>query len=114
MGKWAWADEGMVPAAGANSLVSLFLPIVVIGFIFYFLVFRPEAKKTKDHKALLDALKKGDRVLTSGGMYGVVAGVQEKEGIVVLKIAENVKVEISRSSVVSVNASAETAEGKSS
>ncbi len=104
----AWADEGAVaPAAGSpfgSPMVSMFLPLILIGVIFYFLVFRPESKKQSEHKSMLEALKKGDRVLTSGGLYGVVAGVHEKEEIVVLKIAENVKVEVSRSSITSVKA----------
>jgi len=97
----AWAADA--PAATPQPpLFQMFLPLVIIGLIFYFLVFRPEAKKQKQHKMMLESLKKGDRVLTSGGIYGVVVGIHEKEEIVILKIAENVKVEVSKGSIASV------------
>jgi preprotein translocase subunit YajC len=86
-------------SAPPNPLVS-FLPFLVILFIFYFLLWRPQAKRQKDHQNMLQALKKGDRVVTSGGLHGTIVGV--KEDVVVLKIAEDVKVEVSRSAVADV------------
>jgi preprotein translocase subunit YajC len=77
------------------------LPAGMIG-IFYFLIIRPQQKRTRAHRALLDDLKKGDRVITSGGMHGEVVGL--KDDIVVLCIDQklNVKVEVTRSNVASV------------
>ena len=110
MTNWAWADEGVAASPTVTPWVSMFLPIILIVFIFYFLVLRPESKKQKEHQAMLDKLKKGDKILTSGGLYGAVGGNQEKEGkegVVVLKVAENVKVEVTRSSITSVKSEGE-------
>ena len=65
--------------------------------IFYFLLIRPQQTKQKQHQKMLESVKKGDRVLTSGGIYGSVVGV--KENVVVLKIADNVKVEFAKSAI---------------
>lgn len=89
---------------GAGALVS-FLPLILIFFIFYLLVFRPQQKRQKQHRAMLEALKKGDRVVTSGGLYGTVVGV--KSNVAVLKIAENVKAEFQRSAITAIVAASE-------
>jgi preprotein translocase subunit YajC len=81
---------------GSGGLISLW-PIVLIFVIFYFLLIRPQQKKQKDHQKMLGSITKGDRVVTSGGVYGTVVGV--KENVVVLKIAENVKVEFAKSAI---------------
>ncbi len=83
-------------ATQPNPLLSLW-PIILIFVIFYFLLIRPQQKRQKEHQKMVESLRKGDRVLTSGGIYGVVVGV--KDNVVVLKIAENVKVEFAKSSV---------------
>jgi preprotein translocase subunit YajC len=83
---------------GGNPLLG-FLPLIAIIVIMYFLMIRPQAKKQKEHKAMLEALKKGDRVITAGGILGTIAGIKENENIVIVKIAENVKVELSRGSI---------------
>jgi preprotein translocase subunit YajC len=70
---------------------------VLIFVIFYFLLIRPQQKRQKDHRKMLDSMTKGDRVLTSGGMYGVVVGIDADK--VVLKIAENVKAEFAKSAI---------------
>ena len=85
---------------GGGSPWSGIWMIALIFVIFYFLLIRPQQKKQKEHQKLLESLKKGDRVVTSGGMYGTVIGV--KENIVVLKIAENVKVEFAKSAVSAI------------
>jgi preprotein translocase subunit YajC len=76
------------------------LSIVLIFVIFYFLLIRPQQKRQKEHRKMLDSLSKGDRVLTQGGMYGVVVGIDESK--VVLKVAENVKVEFSKAAVAHI------------
>jgi preprotein translocase subunit YajC len=60
---------------------------------------RPQAKKQKEHREMLQKLEKGDRILTAGGIVGTIAGVKESEGLLIVKIADNVKIEVSRSSV---------------
>jgi len=69
--------------------------------IFYFLLIRPSQKKEKDRKKMLEAIQKGDKVITVGGMYGVVVSVRPEENIIVLKIADNTKVEFAKSSIQS-------------
>ena len=82
--------------SGAARALSL-LPIVLIFVIFYFLLIRPQQKRSKEHQKMLESITKGDRVLTSGGMYGVVVGIDADK--VVLKVAENVKVEFAKSAI---------------
>jgi len=90
------------PTGSGPSPFSMLLPILGMLVIFYFLMIRPQQKRQKELKKMLEAVKKGDRVLTASGLYGVVAGV--KDDIVVLKIAEDVKVEMLKSAVTAVTA----------
>jgi preprotein translocase subunit YajC len=78
-----------------------FLPFILIFFIFYLLVFRPQAKRQKELAQMLAALKQGDRVLTQGGIFGNVVAVKD-ENVVVLKISDQVKVEVAKGSITSV------------
>lgn len=79
------------------ALIANILPIVAIGLVFYFIVIAPANKQRKKTQEMLSSVKKGDRVLTSGGIYGTVQGVEAE--VVYLKIAENVKVKVARSSI---------------
>ena len=90
------------PSGAGPSPFSMLLPILGMLVIFYFLMIRPQQKRQKELQKMLSAIKKGDRVLTASGMYGVVAGV--KDDIVVLKIAEDVKVEMLKSAVTAITA----------
>lgn len=95
---------GMAGTGGAqqpNPLMN-FLPLILIIAIMYFLLLRPQAKKQKEHRAMLDALEKGDRIITTGGIVGTIAGIKEKENLLIVKIADNVKIELSRSAVAQV------------
>jgi len=85
---------------GAGAALFQFLPILAIGAVFYFLVIAPANKQRKKQQEMLGSLKKGDRVLTSGGIYGTIQGVEAE--VVYLKIAENVKVKVARSSISGV------------
>jgi preprotein translocase subunit YajC len=76
-----------------------FLPLIAIVVIFYFLLIRPQTKKSREHKTLLSTLRKGDKVVTNSGMYGTIVGMDDKENKVVLKVAENVKIEFLKSSI---------------
>ena len=82
---------------GANNLFIQFAPIIIIGAIFYLLIFMPMRKRQRKVESMIQALRNGDRVITSSGIYGVVAGVKDKT--LVLKIADNVKIEISKSAI---------------
>jgi len=76
--------------------IGQFIPLILIFVIFYFFLIRPQQKKVKDHKAMVEALKRGDKVITSGGIVGTVERVIDNEKVEV-QISENVNVEIVRS-----------------
>jgi preprotein translocase subunit YajC len=80
-------------APGAGSAIGSFVPLVLIFFIMYFLLIRPQQKKMKEHRAMVDALRRGDQVVTSGGIVGKVTKVQE-DGMVEVEIADGVKVKV--------------------
>jgi preprotein translocase subunit YajC len=82
---------------GAESIVMNILPFVAIIFIFYFLILRPQQKKQKERAALIAGVKKGDKIITAGGIHGTVEGVEDNS--VLVKIADNVKVKIEKSSI---------------
>ncbi|QTQ13499.1 preprotein translocase subunit YajC [Treponema parvum] len=86
-------------AGGANSIVS-FAPFALIILIFYFFIIRPQSKKQKETQKMLDALKKGDKVITIGGIHGVISSVKERT--VVVKVDDNTKIEFNRSAVSAV------------
>ncbi|GHU40037.1 hypothetical protein FACS1894190_06430 [Spirochaetia bacterium] len=87
------------PKTGMESLIS-FLPFIAIIAIFYFLILRPQNKKQKETQKMLQALKKGDKIVTIGGVHGTIAAV--KENSVVVKVDDNVKMEFSRSAIATV------------
>jgi preprotein translocase subunit YajC len=95
---YAQAAGGLFDSQGA--LVQ-FLPLVLIFIVFYFLLIRPQQKKAKDHKTMLDALRRGDRVVTGGGIVGTVNKVLGPEEVEV-DIAQNVRVRVLRSTISSV------------
>ena len=94
---------------GAPALVQ-FVPIVLVFGIFYFLLIAPMRKRQKALQTLVGNLKKGDRVVTNGGLYGTVAGVEEK--IVLLKVADNVKVKVAKSAISGLEGQEGEGEGK--
>jgi preprotein translocase subunit YajC len=88
------------PSGGTAAFLINILPIAAIFLVFYFLVIAPANKQRRKTAEMLSTLKKGDRVLTSGGIYGTVQGVEAE--VVYLKIAENVKVKVTRSAVTGI------------
>lgn len=84
------ADAAATPQGGFIS----FLPLILIFVVFYFLLIRPQQRKAKDHQAFLKDLKKGDQVVTSGGLHGEITGLTDT--VVTLQIADNIKVKVSR------------------
>lgn len=91
------AAEG-VPAP--NPLMSM-LPLVFIFVIFYFLLIRPQQKRQKEHRKLVEALKSGDRIVTNAGIHGLVVNVKDKT--VLVKVADNVKIEFDKGAIVTVD-----------
>jgi preprotein translocase subunit YajC len=99
----AWAQAGGA-APNVNPTVAMlvqFGPILLIFVIMYFLLIRPQQEQAKKTKAMLEALTRGDRVVTSGGMLGTVVDVKE-DGRVLLKVSDDVKMEFLKSAVVQV------------
>jgi len=78
-----------------------FIPIILMFAIFYFLLIRPQQKKAKEHRALLSAIKKGDKVVSNGGLHGVVTGITDD--IVTMEIAPKVRVKVSRGSIAGIS-----------
>lgn len=87
-------------AASSGSLISMFLPFGLVILIFYFLIIRPQNKKQKETERMLSSLKKGDKIVTIGGIHGVIHSV--KESTVIVKVDEGTRLEFSRSAVSNV------------
>ncbi len=81
--------------------IAQFIPLILIFVIFYFFLIRPQQKRVKDHKAMVESLKRGDEIITSGGIIGTIDRVMEDDRIEVI-IGENVKVQIIRSTITSL------------
>ncbi len=94
------------PAAPPQSPWISMLPLVFVFIIFYFLLIRPQQKRQKEHAALVAAIKTGDHIVTNGGIHGIVSNVKEKT--VMVKVADNVKMEFDRAAVTAVEKSPET------
>ena len=95
-------------AAGAGSLVSSLVPFVLIFGIMWLLLIRPQQKKVKEHRAMVEALRRGDQVITAGGLIGKVSKVKE-DGEVEVEIADGVKVRVVRSTITTVVSKSEPA-----
>ncbi|MEW6234233.1 MAG: preprotein translocase subunit YajC [Candidatus Omnitrophota bacterium] len=93
------AAGGGAPASTdvSNPLMQMLFPLLLCFFIFYFLLIRPQQKQRQRHEEQVNQLKKGDKIVTSGGIFGSIVGM--KDNIAVIKIAENVKIEILKSSI---------------
>lgn len=92
----------LAQAEGQQSGWLGMMPLVLIVVVMYFLMIRPQRKRQKEHQAMVSALKSGDEIVTSGGIYGTVAGVDEKGQTLWIKIAGDVKIKIERVSVARV------------
>ncbi len=96
----AYAQQAAQGGQASSPLGSMLFPLILMFVIFYFLLIRPQQKKQKDHQAMLGDIKKGDKVITSGGLYGVIVKVTEKD--VVLEVADKVNLRFTRGSVGAV------------
>lgn len=84
-----------VPAA--QGIVGLLMPFLVVGVLFYFMILRPQQKQQKERKTMLDALKKGDQIVTVGGIFGELIAL--KEDYVTVKVSANTEIKVSRSGI---------------
>ena len=98
--------------SGAPGPLTHMVPILLMFVIFYFLLIQPQQKKQKEHEQRVKNLAKNDEVITSGGLHGTIVGLKEKS--ILLRIAENVRVEVERSAVTEVVKSRTEEENKDS
>jgi len=88
---------GNTTTQGAGGIAS-FLPLILIFIVFYFLLIRPQQKKAKEHQSFLSTLKKGDEIVTNGGIHGRITGITDS--VLTLEIAEGVRVKVNRASIM--------------
>jgi len=103
-----FTNIAMAPAQGGNPEGSLISTLVMFGLIigiFYFLILRPQQKRQKEKQRMLEALKKGDKIVTAGGMHGTVVGLDEKT--VLLQVSDNAKMKFERSAIATILKEAE-------
>lgn len=85
---------------GGGNLISTMIMFGAIFLIFFFMIIRPQQKRAKEREKMLSNIEKGDKVVTSGGLHGIVAGLEEKT--VLLQVSDNVKLKFDRSAITSV------------
>lgn len=90
----------MGPADGQGNPVAMFLPLVLIFIVFYFFIIRPQKKKEDDRKKMIEAVKKGDKVVTIGGLHGTVTQVDE--GSLLVQVDTNTKLRVDKNAIASV------------
>lgn len=98
----AFAEDVTVAVAPKQNPILQIVPLVLIFVVFYFLLIRPQQKKSKQHLVLLNGLKVEDRILTSSGIYGTVKRIDNEDGAVVIEVSKNVRITITKSSIVNI------------
>lgn len=97
----AFAQAAATGSSAASGIIS-FVPIILIFAIMYFLMIRPQQKKVKEHRTMIEAVRRGDQVITSGGLIGKVTKVDDQKGELEVELAPNVKVRVVRSTISQV------------
>lgn len=92
--------QGGGQASGAGEIFMSLLPLILIFAVFYLLLIRPQQKKARQHREMIESIRRGDKVITSGGIYGVVENVGNNT--VVLKISENVKIKFGKGHIATI------------
>ena len=92
--------SGAGGAGGQGGGFGAFVPLILMFAIFYFLLIRPQQKKAKMHREMVNTLKKGDRVVSSGGLHGLVTGITDT--VITMEVAPKVRVKVSRGSIAGV------------
>ena len=95
----AYAQDGAAPQGGGMELIFM---LVMFGLIFYFMIYRPQAKRVKQHRELISSVAKGDEVLMNGGMVGRISKISDDKDFMVLSLADNVEVMVQKSAVTAV------------
>lgn len=94
-----WAD-GAAPAVQQSPSLIDFLPLIVLFAVFYFLLIRPQTKRVKEHKQMIDSLAKGDEVVTNGGLLGKI--IELGDNFVIIEIAQDVQVKVQRPAIAAI------------
>lgn len=89
-------------APRGGGFIGSLLPLMLIVLVMYMFLIRPQTKRQREHRRMVSELKPGDEIVTSGGMHGSIAGIREKKRTLLVKISDNVKVEIDLTSVARV------------
>jgi preprotein translocase subunit YajC len=108
---YAMSQTGDVGGGGQAGGFGSLVPLILMFAIFYFLLIRPQQKRSKEHRAMIDNLKKGDRIITSGGLYGRITAVNENT--LTVEIADKVRVKVVRSNVATLQQAAAPQASKS-
>jgi preprotein translocase subunit YajC len=95
----AHASAGAAPAGGGMEMIIM---LAVFGLVFYFMIYRPQAKRVKEHKGLMSALTKGDEILTQGGIVGKIVKVSDEKDFIVVSIAEGTEVTVQKGAITAV------------
>ena len=98
----AQTANGAAAAPGGLAGIMQFAPLILIFIVFYFLMIRPQQKRQKEHQALVRAAKRGDRIVTSGGIVGVITKANDGDNDVEVEIAQGVKVRVVRTAISDV------------
>lgn len=97
---YAMGTGGATGAAGNGGGLTAFVPLILMFAIFYFLLIRPQQKKAKEHQNMINAVKKGDRVITSGGIHGRIMAVDDTT--VSIEVAEKIRIKVSKGNIGTV------------
>jgi preprotein translocase subunit YajC len=90
----------LIAAASSNSNpLALFLPLILMGGVFYFLLIRPQQRRVRAQQALVNAIEVGDEIMTTGGIFGTIAEIDEDEGAVVVEIAPGTRIRMVKSGI---------------
>jgi preprotein translocase subunit YajC len=100
------------PATGSSSTIWTFLPIILMFLVLYFLLIRPQQKRQKTRSGMLNTLKKGDKVVTIGGLHGTIMEMDEEANTIVLRVNDATKLTFDRSSINSISQSAPSLDKK--
>lgn len=92
--------QAAAPAAGGAAAFAQFIPLILVFLIMYFLIMRPQQKKMRQHREMIEALKKGDNVVTQGGILGKIVAVRDDE--VEVEIAQGVRIRVVRATIAQV------------
>ena len=95
------AHAAAAPAQGADGM-SMLIMLAVFGLVFYFMIYRPQAKRVKEHKNLMSELSKGDEVLTQGGIVGKIVKVSDEKDFIVVSVAEGTEVTVQKGAINAV------------